>query len=408
VLPGNIEEVAAVVRWANDTRTPLYPVGGASNTVGSNTPRVPSGVSVDLSRLDRMDWDEESLLVTAGAGCNLGRLEEQLNRHDYTLGHFPRSMNLATVGGAVATNAIGLLSGKYGRQADITAALEAVLPTGHIVQTSPAPGANGFFDLHSLFVGTEGQFGIVTAATLRMRPVPEARAWAVFTFNSLGDAIDAARLVYRSDARPTVLRVFDAVAAADIRGAPSAPALFLMGFEGDELVQTGQYQIGHAVCQRAGGTAQSPTIGDAWFDTRYQTDWYAPNARPGGLADIFAVSATWSGLKAVEAAMRDAVTPLVERLAIQIAHATANGAALEIAWQADGDMSDRASAIELYGRIVDAGFRACNIKGGNAIHHYGIGSLRKGNLVIERGLTPLSDIKKALDPNNILNPGVSF
>ena len=142
VLPGSVEEVAAVVRWANESATRLYPVGGASNTVASNTPREPGGVSVDLTRMDAVEWDEESLLVTAGAGCNLGRLEEQLNRHDYTLGHCPQSLNLATVGGAVATNAVGLLSGKYGRQSDVTAALEAVLPTGEIVRTSPAPGAN--------------------------------------------------------------------------------------------------------------------------------------------------------------------------------------------------------------------------------------------------------------------------
>jgi alkyldihydroxyacetonephosphate synthase len=413
VLPGSAEDVAAVVRWANATRTPLFPVGGGSSTVGNVSPMMPRGVALDLSRMDAIDWDEESLLVTAGAGCGLGRLEETLNRHDYTLGHFPRSLNLATVGGAVATNAVGLLSGKYGRQADITAAIEAVLPTGDIVRTSPAPGANACFDLHGLLVGTEGQFGVVTAATLRMRPVPEARAWAVFSFKSLGDAIDAARLVYRSDARPAVLRVFDAAAAVDeIRGVPSgAAALLLMGFEGEELVQTGQYQVAHAVCQHVGGMEQSPDLGDAWFDARYQTGWFAPNARPGGLADVFAVSATWSVLKEVEGAMRRAVAPFVTRLAAQLAHATPNGAALEVAWQAQAEPATPEAAVALYERVAGAAFTACLDAGGSVAHHYGVGPVRWSYVVRGRGgasLRTLRTLKAGLDPNNILNPGVSL
>jgi alkyldihydroxyacetonephosphate synthase len=411
VLPGSVEEVAAVVSWANDTRTPLYPVGGASNTVGNNTPMTSAGIAVDAARLDAVDWNEESLLANAGAGCNLGRLEGTLNQHGYTLGHFPQSLNLTTVGGALATNAIGLLSGKYGRQSDITAALEAVLPTGEIVRTTPHPGANAYFDLHGLFIGTEGQFGIVTAATLRMHPLPEARAWAVFTFGSLGDAIDAARLVYRSDARPATLRVFDAASTAELHRAPAAPALLLMGFEGEELVQTGPYQVAHAVCQHVGGKEQSPEIGDAWFEARYQTGWFAPNARPGGLADIFAVSANWSVIKSVEAALRRAVAPLVTRLAVQIVHATPNGAALEVAWEAQAEPATVEAAIVLYERIADAGFTACLNAGGSVAHHYGVGPARWAYFAHERGeaaLRTLRALKAALDPNHILNPGVTL
>jgi alkyldihydroxyacetonephosphate synthase len=179
VSPGDASEVAAVVRWANETRTPLIPVGGASNTTGSTVPEPRRGVAVRLDRLQSLDWDEESLVVRAGAGWNLGALEERLNAHGYTLGHAPQSLHLATVGGCVATNAVGVLSGKYGRQSDLTLAVEAVLPNGEIVRLGGPPAGP---DLLGLLIGSEGTLGIVTEATLRMSPLPDVRAWAAFTF----------------------------------------------------------------------------------------------------------------------------------------------------------------------------------------------------------------------------------
>jgi oxalate decarboxylase/phosphoglucose isomerase-like protein (cupin superfamily) len=108
VSPGDANEIAAIVHWANETRTPLVPVGGSSNTVAANRP-VPatggSSVAVSLARLQDLSLDADSLLCRVGAGHNLHELEEALNRHDYTLGHVPQSLYLATVGGSVATNA---------------------------------------------------------------------------------------------------------------------------------------------------------------------------------------------------------------------------------------------------------------------------------------------------------------
>jgi alkyldihydroxyacetonephosphate synthase len=403
VRPGSTEETASVVRWANRTKTLLYPVGGSSSLTDSTDPAREAGVAVDLARLDTVAWDEESLLVTVGAGTVLAALEEQLERHRYTLGHLPASIGLLTVGGAVAVNAIGLLSGKYGRQADLTAGLEAVLPTGEIIQTSAAPGGNAAFDLHSLLIGSEGQFGLITGATLRMCSVPEARAYAVFTFPTLTEAMDAARLIYRSDSRPAAVRVFDGDAAAPFL--PNVSALLIAAFEGEELTQTGPYQLAHAVCQTVGGTAQPPEIGDAWFDARTTTDWLTANARPGGLADRFAVSSPWSAVKTVEAAMRQAIVPLVTHLNVQIAHCTPHGAAIEVGWQAQAEPATPTEALALYERIVNAGLTACLDAGGTVAHHFGIGRTRQRYFARERGpaaMAALQAIKAALDPNHIL------
>lgn len=405
-LPGTTEEVASLVRWANQTRTPVFTVGGNSNTSDSGAR---AGIALDLSRLDGADLDEQSLLVTVGAGRTLGSLEEDLNRHAYTLGSLPQSQGIATVGGSIASNMIGVASGKYGRMDDLTAALTAVLPSGEIITSNR--GARAAFDLPGLLIGTEGQFGIVTEARLKMHPLPDVRAFAPFTFTRFEDAVDALRLVYRSDARPSVARIFDRAAAANLynrANATSAPFLLLLAFEGDELTQTGQYQLAYAVCQKVGGTIQTATLGDFWWDTRTQNDAWAANARPGAVADVFAVSASWQTLAAVEKAMRNALAPRVIRLSVQIAHATPHGAALEWTWQAESGDPDPDAAASLYEQITDVAFRACLDAGGSLFPYYGIGRARRRWLEMERGpeVAVWRSLKAELDPHNVLNPNV--
>ena len=417
VFPADTEEVAALVRWANETGTPLYAVGGGSNRVGSTEPlETRQGVAVDLSRLQSIDWDEESLLVNAGAGWVIGELETRLSEHDYTLGQLPQSMNLLTVGGAIAVDATGTFSGKYGRQSNATLSLTAVLPTGTVIKTQSSPLGSPYFDLSGLLVGTEGVFGIVTEATLRMHPVPEARAWSAFTFPSFDEGIDALRLVYRSDARPTAARLLDPATTADllahypqaIDARAAGTVLLLLGFEGDEIVQTGNFQLAFAICQQVGGVAQDTEIGERWLE-EYRTSslGMAANARPGGLSDVFALSATYGNLKTAATAVRRAIAPYVISQSAQIVAGYENGAAIEIAFEAQGDGGADA-AVLLYNRIVDAGLDAALASGAAVAHHYGVGRTRRKHFLAERGpeyVDVLRALKRTLDPNNILHPG---
>ncbi|WP_395146387.1 FAD-binding oxidoreductase, partial [Armatimonas sp.] len=199
------EEVAALVAWATANAKSLRAVGG-----GSGTGELASvDIAVDTSRLTELAWNEEDLTVTAGAGITIAAIEKQLAGHGYTLGQMLGSANLATVGGCIATDAHGLFSGRYGNFREST-----------LSQIS-----------HS---------GIIVAATLAMRPQPEARAWAVFDFGDFRDACAALRLIQRSDARPSLARII-------------VPQRLVLAFEGDELIQTGHFQLAYAVCQQLGG-----------------------------------------------------------------------------------------------------------------------------------------------------------
>lgn len=388
VAPGSADEVAGIIRWAHDTHAQLTATGGGTGVVGGRPAAAGRPlVALDLSRLDRLSWDEESLFVTAGAGVRLADLDERLERHGYTTGHLLGSRQLATVGGAVATNAVGLFSGRYGRVGETILALEAALPDGQIVRTLPAPGARAAFDLHGLFVGAEGAFGIVTEATLAMRPAPDVRAWAVFDFADFGDAADALRLVYRSDARPSVTRLV-------------APARLFLGFEGDEIVQTGHYQMAYAICQRAGGRARGPEEGDAWLESRGRDDRFAPNVHAGVWADAVAFGAPWSALKGLAAAVRGALAGAAESVAVEVGHAGPHGASVEAAFTVRGGADD-------YRRLVAAAADAASAADGIVAHHFGVGEKLGGAFAQERGTAEmdlLARLQAALDPNGVFAP----
>ena len=153
--PKSAEDVAALAAWATANGKSFRAVGG-----GSGTGELPSvDIAVEMSRLTTLSWSEEDLTVTAGAGVTISTIEEQLAGHGYTLGQSLGSATLATVGGCIATDAHGLFTGRYG------SFRQAVLD-----QTA---------------IG-----GIIVAATLAMRPQPEARAWAVLDFGDFDAGAD--------------------------------------------------------------------------------------------------------------------------------------------------------------------------------------------------------------------------
>ncbi|WP_395093003.1 FAD-binding oxidoreductase [Armatimonas sp.] len=287
--PGSGEEVAVLVAWAAANNKTLRAVGGGSGT----GELAPVDIAVNTSRLTELSWSEEDLTVTAGAGLTVAAIEEQLSGHGYTLGQILGSANLATVGGCIATDAHGLFSGRYGSFQEIT-----------LSQTSHG--------------------GIIVAATLKMRPQPEARAWAVFDFGDFSDACDALRLIHRCDARPALARLI-------------APQRLVLAFEGDELIQTGHFQLAYAVCQQLGGTPGDPDDGERWLESRQKSDLWSANAQPETFADFVRIRAPWSTLGETCQRLKSTLEGRVAQFSLEVAHPTPHGAAIELSFVVQGD-----------------------------------------------------------------------
>jgi alkyldihydroxyacetonephosphate synthase len=175
VHPVSAEEISEILEIANKYRIPVVPWGGGSGTQGGALP-IFGGILIDTKRMDKIiAIDEKSLTVTAQAGINIAQLEWALNEKGLMLPHYAASSNCATLGGALAPRGTGTLSTKYGKAEDMVLSMQIVLPTGEIIRTPPVPKHAAGPDWFRLFLGAEGNFGIITEATrLPARSAPDA------------------------------------------------------------------------------------------------------------------------------------------------------------------------------------------------------------------------------------------
>jgi FAD/FMN-containing dehydrogenase len=199
VRPRTTEQVSMLVRLANRTKMPVMPRGGGSNVVGC---LIEGAMVLDLTGMNKIiKIDEESCTVTAQAGITWQELIMSLNRVGWTTGPRPHSAPTATLGGSVALCANGVTSAKYGLIGEQVVGLEVVLPTGEILRTGAGanPSASNFIryafasDLTGLFIGSHGLFGVITEVTMKIYPLPETKKCLGYTFDTIEDATRAMR-----------------------------------------------------------------------------------------------------------------------------------------------------------------------------------------------------------------------
>src|SRR4051812_20817692 len=204
--PSDVDQVAAVVRFAAERQIAVVPFGAGSGVCGGAVP-VRGGIALDLKRLTACRIDLPARTVEAGAGLNGQRLEELLNAQGATLGHFPSSIYCSTVGGWLAARSAGQLSSKYGKIEDMVLSVEAVDGTGAVLHTLHGPSAGP--DLTQILVGSEGTLAVITSARLRIWPLPSKKWLRGIKFPSVRAGMRALQAVMRAGLRPSVARLYD-------------------------------------------------------------------------------------------------------------------------------------------------------------------------------------------------------
>lgn len=409
VRPGGVDEVVAILRWANGSKTPLVPFGGGSSVCRA----IESGgaVVVDVTRLSAVGpVDEKSLLVRVGAGAFGGVLQDELEERGYTLGHQPQSMAISTVGGWIATHSCGQLSARFGAIEDVVQDFEAVLANGSVVRWKPSPRRSAGPDVGALMFGSEGTLGIVTEATLRIVPRPETRVDRCVRFDHMAEGVAACRRLAQSDLRPTVIRLYDREdATLFLRHHPEEgqDPLLLLSFHGRDL--DGRANEAVAMCD---GRPGNDALVDHWWAHRNDAvedfkDILAGRGMlgPHGLVETIEMSATWSRLRDLYHSVKDALMPHSLLVACHLSHVYPDGACLYFTMATAPGAEDE--AVATLDRWWDEGMRACLAAGGSISHHHGIGRLRTRWLKDELGawLDVLRGVKGVIDPNGILNPG---
>src|SRR5680860_1189971 len=248
VSPASAIEVADVLRIAHEAAIPVTPAAGRSGVCGASVP-LHGGILLDLSHFEGIvDVDTTSLVLDVAPGTFGTWLEDTL-RTDWqlTLGHWPQSIDLSTVGGWLACRSAGQLSTRYGKIEDMVVGLDVVLADGRTIHTGGTPRAAVGPDLNQLFVGSEGTLGVITGARLRLHPKPQAEVRAAFGFSSFDDGLTACRRVIHRGATPAVLRLYDAV-EADRNFASGGRHVVLVLDEGDQNLIDAGLDIVLATC----------------------------------------------------------------------------------------------------------------------------------------------------------------
>ena len=192
VRPGNTDEVAALVRWANQTGTPLVPQGGNTGLCGGATPDGSgNAVVVCLGRMDRIrDLDPLDGVAVVEAGCILANLHQAAAGHGLMFPLGLGSEGTCQIGGLISTNAGGVEVLRHGPMRSQVLGLEVVLPDGRVLNgLRRLRKDNTGYDVKHLFIGAEGTLGIVTAAALQLVPLPGATATALCGLQSPDDAL---------------------------------------------------------------------------------------------------------------------------------------------------------------------------------------------------------------------------
>ncbi|MBC7341938.1 MAG: FAD-binding oxidoreductase [Clostridia bacterium] len=416
VLPKDTKEVQAVMEWAFSCGVAVTPFGGGSGVCGGAIPS-PQGIVIDTKLLNQIyELDETSLLLRVGPGCIGQELEEWLNAHGYTLGHFPQSITCSTVGGWVSTRAAGQLSTRYGNIDSLVVGLEVVLPTGEVIRTKErsARSAAGP-DLKQLFIGAEGTLGIITEITLLVQPLPAARIPLALAFDHFERGLEALRLMMREGLRPAVARLYDDVETArhfypDQTTGISKQSFLILTFEGNAKVAQAEAEVARSVGKSLGGIElpEAQDLVRRWLKERNVVKGLPELISAGLIVDTIEVAATWDRVGRLYRETLSAMAKIPGTLAVSAhsSHSYLQGTNLYITFVADPQGQDL-SRTELYHRLWAAAMEACLGVGGTISHHHGVGLVRLPWLKRELGsaYTVLTKVKAALDPQGIMNPG---
>ena len=409
VTPETLADVQAALRWANREGVAVSPYGAGSGVCGGFLPN-PDSIVIDMGRMDQLlEVDEASLWARVQSGMMGHHFEAALNERGYSMGHFPQSIELSTVGGWVSTRAAGQFSSRYGSIEDMLLGLEVVLADGTQVSVKPSPRRSAGPDLRHLFLGSEGTLGVITEIIVRIFPLPPSRRLSSYAFADFDAGLEAIRQIVRAGWRPPVLRLYDAHEAERHFGewTEAGSHVLLIVSEGPEAMAATESAACEELCTAAGGRSCGESPVEHWFESRNSVPSLRDLVARGLVVDTIEVTADWSKIAPLYREVIDAVASVESMLIVSghSSHSYPQGTNIYFTFVAQpADPKDGETIyLESWRRAMDATVRC----GGSISHHHGVGRLRIPWMRDEHGagIEVMRAIKQALDPKGILNPG---
>ena len=436
--PVSLEELQAVVARARDGGWQLIPYAGGTSVVGhlSVPAEAPPVLSVDLSGLaGLLELDETARLARFGAGTPGPALEAALGARGYRLGHFPQSWEYSTVGGWVVTRSSGQQSLAYGRIEQLFAGGRMICPAGELeIPCLPASSAGP--DLRELVMGSEGRFGILGEAQMRVSPLPEREQFIALMLPDWERAEAAVRALAQRRSGLSMLRLSNAretetqlrlaghergIAALQkylgLRGIGEGQCLLMLGLSGSTAEVRHAWARARSVLRGQGAVRLGPWIGRAWEKNRFRGPYLRNSLWAAGFgADTIETAVNWpqvTGLMrametAAEAAFAEDDEPVLAFS--HLSHVYPQGCSIYATFVFRA-VADRDTMLARWQRFKARVSEVVVAHGGTISHQHGVGTDHKPYLAAEkgeRGLDLLRAVARELDPGGIMNPGKLF
>jgi D-lactate dehydrogenase (cytochrome) len=410
VFPESEAEVQEVVRFCAARRLPLIPFGTGTSLEG-HVAALRGGVCIDVSRMNRVlevNQDDLDCLVEPGV------TRKQLNTHLRDTGlFFPIDPGAdASLGGMAATRASGTNAVRYGTMRENVLGMTAVLASGEVIRTGGrARKSSAGYDLTRLLVGSEGTLAVITGIRLRLQGTPEAISSAVCPFADIEGAVAAVIATIQSGVPVARIELLDevqmgaCVAFSKLQGFAIAPTLFFEFHGTGRGVEEQAQQVEALAAEFGGGTFRWATLAEdrnALWQARHDAYYAAMSLRPGSRGYVTDLCVPISRLA-------ECITRTKRLIAEQgllaplVGHVGDGNFHLSILVD-PGDEREIALAKQVSGQMVEQAL-AC---GGTCTGEHGVGFGKMGYLEAELGQTAVAAmvaIKRALDPDNIMNPG---
>ena len=405
VRPTGRDQVAAVLRWAGANDVAVTPMGGGSGVCGALAPGA-GEIVLDMSAFDRIfEIDEANLICRCESGVNGYALEQKLNERGLTLGHYPSSLPVATVGGLISTRSSGQESSRYGSIEDMVLGLAVVLADGTFAAPRPGPRSATGPAMHQLFLGAEGGLGVVLGAVLRVHRLPEATVGRGYACPDLHAGLESMREVMQSGVRPLVMRLYDAEDTVfngyDVR---DGECLLVVSTAGAREVAQAEAALVKKIASGARELGEEPW--ERWQRHRFDlsAERFKSLLEPANAyLDTIEVAGPWTVQRELHTRVKTAIG--VGGLALcHFSHAYEQGCCAYFTFAGSGETE--ADARAKYVRAWEGAMTAALELGATISHHHGVGQARARWVADEMGgwMRVWQAVKTGMDPEGTMNP----
>ncbi|MFI7674152.1 FAD-binding oxidoreductase [Actinophytocola sp. NPDC049390] len=421
-FPRSEDEIVDILDWAGEHRVAVVPYGGGSSVVGGVECRSTDhrgAVSLDLTAMHRvLEVDSVSRAARIQAGAFGPVIENQLRPYGFTLRHFPQSFEFSTLGGWLATRAGGHYATLLTHIDDLVESMRVVTPVG-ISESWRVPSSGAGPSPDRLFLGSEGALGVITEAWLRLQDRPVYKASASVSFATMENAVEAVRAVAQSGLHPANCRLLDPGEAALSGAGRHGEAVLVLGAESAhhpvearlaELVTLAHDHGGAARPRGERGDSAVESWRSAFLRMPYMRDGLA---RMSAIVETFETACTWDRAFEVYATVRAEVGAAVEEITgargavnCRFTHVYPDGPAPYFTVVAAGR---RGNELAMWDDIKSAAMACLTRLRATVTHHHAVGRDHRPGYDRQRPepfAAALRAAKTALDPHDVLNPGV--